>query len=275
MKKCHLAPLASLLLALSLVACGGSGNQEPTQPAAEETEASAQSTDETTADDSKATDEAADKVADAIAKDEEEADTTETPAPTEEPADDAPAEEEEEDSFQRGVIDGDTYRNEFFGITFTLPEDHQFATDEELAQVASVTQDMLENEAVLEALDSGRVIYDMYEYGYDGQNTNIAIEKVNAMAGALISEDKYREVCLSKIDEQLAGTGMELVEHAETTQMVGSTEHPAVTLTLTYEDRTIYEKLVFIKGGSYFALVTSAAPTAEDADALMAHLSEI
>ena len=270
MKKCNLAPLASLLLALSLVACGGSGSQEPAQPAAEESEASAQATDEGTSEDKGA----ADDTSATDAAEEKEDEAAEGATTSDDAGDEAPAEEEEE-PFERGVIEGDTYLNAFFGIKYTLPEGYQFATDEQLAQLANTTQDMLEDEAVLDALDSGRVIYDMYAYGPDGQSVNISIEKVNAMAGAFVNEESYRDICVDNLEGQLSGSGMEVTDQQNATQTVGATEHPAVNLTLSYEDMTIYEKLVFIKGGTYFALVTSGDTTPEGAEALLGQLSEI
>ncbi len=257
MKRRHLAPLASLFLAVALTACGTSGGQSAAEPAASETETSAQATEETTSDDAKE---------EAVPADEA---TTSDDATAEEKA------EEEEGSFKRGTIDGNTYRNESFGISFTLPEDHAFATEDQLAQLANITTDMLEDEASVKALEGGRIIYDMYEYGVDGSNTNIAIEKVNAMAGALIDAKKYREACVSKIDEQLAGTGMEVIDREEATYTIGGTDHPAEKVTITYEGSTIYEEMVFLKSGSFFALVTTAGPTPEAAEALLGYFSEI
>lgn len=259
MKRC-LVPLASLLLAVSLTACGSSSGQEAGQKPTEEAETSAQATDEDKEDDLEATDSSS------VSEDaEEEADDS---------SDEAESDEKEED-FEHGDIDGDTYRSEFYGISYTLPEDYEFATDEQLAEMANVTTDMLEDEASQEALESGRVLFDMYAYAPDGQNVSITIEKVNALTGALINVDQYREICISKLDGQLEGTGMEVTAHDDTTYRIGDTDYPAENIVLSYEDRTIYEKLVFLKNGSIFGIMTATSSSLEATEQLLSHCAEI
>ena len=256
MKRC-LVSLTSLLLAVALTACGSSGSQEAAQAPTEETEASAQATDDVKEDDLEATD---------------------SSSASEETGDDSsneaePAEKEEE--FERGTIDGDTYRSEFFGISYTLPEDYEFATDEQLAEMANITTDMLEDEASQKALESGRVLFDMYAYAPDGQNISITIEKANALTGVLISVDQYREICISKLDGQLEGTGMEVTAHDDTTYRIGDTDYPAENIVLSYEGTEIFEKLVFLKNGSIFGIMPATDSSLEAAEQLLSHCAEI
>ena len=260
MKRC-LVPLASFLLAAALTACGSSSGQGTAQTSTEEAEVSTQTTEEDTAKEPEATD----------ASDSE---TTDDSATVGNSSEEAPAEEEEE-AFEHGAIDGSTYRNEFFGFAYTLPEGYQFATEEQLAQLANVTTEMLEDEASTKALEEGRVLYDMYAYGSDGQNVSLTLEKVNAMAGVLVSAEKYREICVSKFDEQLAGTGMEVVECEDTTYRIGDTDYLGENVVLTYQGSTIYEKIMFLKNGSFFGLVTAAGSSPESTEELLSYCSAI
>ena len=246
MKRC-LVSLTSLLLAVALTACGSSSSQETTPAPTEETEASAQNTDDVKEDDLEATD-----------------DSSGEAEPT-----------EKEEDFERGTIDGDTYRSEFFGISYTLPEDYQFASDEQLAEMANITTDMLEDEASQKALESGRVLFDMYAYAPDGQNISITIEKANALTGVLISVDQYREICISKLDGQLEGTGMEVTAHDDTTYRIGDTDYLAENIVLSYEGTEIFEKLVFLKNGSIFGIMTATDSSLEGAEQLLSHCAEI
>ena len=268
MKRC-LVPLTSFLLVAALTACGSSGNQGTTQTTTEEAEVSTQTTEDTDKDL-----EETDSSSVSTPEDDKDSDNISGTEAVDDASDEAQATEEEE-AFERGTIDGNTYRNEFFSFSYTLPEDHQFATEEQLAQLANVTTDMLEDEASTKALEEGRVLYDMYAYGLDGQNVSLTIEKVNAMTGVLVSLEKYREICVSKFDEQLAGTGMEVVECEDATFRIGDTDYLGENVVLTYQGQTIYEKIMFLKNGSFFGLVTAAGPSFEATEELLSHCSAI
>lgn len=255
--KRYLVPLTSFLLVAALTACGSSASEGTAQTSSEEAAVSAQTTDETT--------------------DQETAESSENESTDdsaiEETSDEAQDTEEEE--YERGIVDGDTYHNEFFGFAYTLPEGYEFATEDQLARLANVTTDMLNDEASTEALEEGRVLYDMYAYGVDGQNVSLTIEKVNAMAGVLVSLEKYREICVSKFEDQLAGTGMEVVECEDATYRIGDTDYLGENVVLTYQGRTIYEKIMFLKNGSFFGIVTAAGPSFEATEELLSYCSAI
>ena len=269
--KRYLVPLTSLLLVVALAACGSSGSQGTTQAPAE-TESSTQTTDDSKANDSEAKEDSTSK------KDKEDSGSSNSKAEGESADDNASDEAqpvEEEETFERGTIDGDTYRNTLFGISFTLPEGYQFATDEQLAQMANLTADMLEDEASQKAIEDGRTIIDMYAIGTGGQNVSLTIEKVNPIAGVLADVEKYREICVGNLDQQLAGTGMEVVEHEDGTYQIGGTDYPSEQIVISYQGNTIYEQLVFLKSGSYFGLLTATGTSFEATEQMLSYCSEI
>ena len=137
----------SLMLAVTLVACGGS---KPA-PAPDATATSDTTTTETTSTDS----------------------TTETTTESTEKVDLA------KEGYIKGTISGDTYTNETFGLSYTLPADYKFATDEEVAQLNNTTVEALKDDAdYIKTIEEGSAFIEMSAKSTkNSDNVNLTIER--------------------------------------------------------------------------------------------------
>lgn len=106
----------------------------------------------------------------------------------------------------RGAWDGDTYTNEFSGIRFTLPAGWEAMTDEEIAELMSIsTEAMGESDAdISEYLEQTSSFYDAFVMNPQ-TNSNIifGFENLSVLGGALINEETYLDLAQNHI-----GSGM-------------------------------------------------------------------
>lgn len=186
-----LAIALALMLALSLVACGGR-KSATLDPAPEVT-----ATGEPIADDDMPGD---------VPEEPAEQETTDDPAIMEEPSDELVV----------GVVTDNQYTNKALGIAFTLPEGWSFATDEEIALYMQLSADMITDapEALKEALQAQPNFFDVIASDSSLLNNfNISYtDLAQTGLGALISEDAYATLVQYQYAE------MEMFDGAEYTK---------------------------------------------------------
>ncbi len=81
----------------------------------------------------------------------------------------------------RGTIDGNTYRNEFIGLTIELDDSWTFYSDEQIAALYGLTVDRA-GEDWANLIANSPIVYDMYAVAANQvDNININLEKSNAL----------------------------------------------------------------------------------------------
>jgi hypothetical protein len=163
------------------------------------------------------------------------------------------------------------YTNGFLGITCQLDAQWTVFNKEQLAQLMGLTSDLMNNDAVENALENGTVVMAFYAQSLDGTlNMNIALERLSLVNGILMDEESYINVSKSQLAPALESMGMEnvTVETAKI-QFAGEERH-GLRIHATIQGIDFDEALVCIKNGNYIASVTVGTVGENKTDDLLA-----
>lgn len=93
----------------------------------------------------------------------------------------------EEPEISMGSYSGNTYRNDFLGLSCTVPEGWEFYSEEQLLELNGFVGEYV-SEEVQEQLKNANVVFDMFaQHPTEGSSINVNMEKLNAVQ--LISLD--------------------------------------------------------------------------------------
>ncbi len=101
----------------------------------------------------------------------------------------------------KGTVSGDVYENEYLGIKFVKPSTWSFSTEEEIAEIAGTTADILE-EGGVEEVEVGAEYFDMMaQDGETGNNINCSLRIVGNTGSVDFDE------IIGEIEESILGYG--------------------------------------------------------------------
>jgi len=186
-------------------------------------------------------------------------DEPETPEKPEEP--EAPEVPEEPVDPSLGRIEGGTYENSFFGIGCTLDDNWTYHTEEELAKMNGTVADALTDEDLKELLKNSKSVYDMYAQADGGLvNISVIMEDVGVLYGATLEEEDYADISANLLPDALTSAGCSNIVAEKTAVEFAGSEHMGIKVKcqVTAEEVTLdlYELIVCIKEGNYFAVIT-------------------
>jgi hypothetical protein len=170
-----------------------------------------------------------------------------------------------------GETVNNVYTNGFLGITCQLDAQWTVFNKEQLAQLMGLTSDLMNNDAVENAMENGTVVMAFYAQSLDGTlNMNIALERLSLANGILMDEESYINVSKSQLAPALESMGMEnvTVETAKI-QFAGEERH-GLRIHATIQGIDFDEALVCIKNGNYIASVTVGTVGENKTDDLLA-----
>lgn len=274
MKKTLLAPLFSVSLALSLVGCGTSASKPATDVTDE-----AEST--TTTDDEQAAEEESEFEPESEEQ-EELMDLIESRGS--EDSDDEFELVDDDKPYERGVVDGDTYRNEFYGMAYTLPEGFRFASDDEMVELFGEPADLYTDEGISERLgegsSSGDTMYcDAYVQRSDGDNVMFVTWKAPTymtFTYSAATAESARDDYVRQYNEPSEDSDEEFEATATSVEVDGD-EWPALDLTRTSKSdgSVIYQRHVFVKVGFYYCFIYMSSSDETHLDEMAAGLSSL
>jgi len=175
----------------------------------------------------------------------------------------APSNEETAEVFGAayGTIEDDAYINEYFGLGFAPPEEWEFYTDEELAEMMNLTIAVMEDEDLKEMMresmeDSGSVTNMAARKGVGTQNLNMRLMKnENAMLLQFDEEDILKEI-VGTVEEQLTAAGYkDLKLKVGEIEFAGEAK-PALFITGSFYNIPVYQAEILLMGEEYYAIVT-------------------
>ena len=167
----------------------------------------------------------------------------------------------------RGTTEEGFYKNEAFGISFDVPAEWYFLTDEEIAQTMGSTAEQLFGEDVLEQAD---YIYDLYCVDMEsGTTVSINYENLGTI-GEFTEESEYLETVLAQL---LSGTNPGITATELSVAKVGKTTVPCLNITLEAGGNTIYESIIVKKIGTWIGTVTMATLEEAELETLAASIS--
>ena len=170
---------------------------------------------------------------------------------------------ETESTFSFGKTTGNTYQNEFLGISCTLPEDWAFYSDQQILEMNNLTGEFLDEDAA-KLMANATIIYDMMaSQQTDGSSININLEKLNALQ--LLSLD-IKAVLEAQIDiivptyENMGYTDVQAVSEKVT---VDGKEYDSLRISAKIQGIDFYSTAFSFLKGNYLANVTVSS-LAED-----------
>ena len=158
----------------------------------------------------------------------------------------------------RGVVDGNTYTNNYLGFSFTKPDSWVYYSDEEIASLMNMSVDMMLGENFKYAFEQIPMVYDMMAVDYvSGSSVSMAYEKLVVPS---MTEEQY----VAALERTMAGvSGMTVIfpdaSDYETVK-IGDTEFLKVACTTTSNGVTMTQVYYLYKVDGYmsFILVTAA-----------------
>lgn len=108
------------------------------------------------------------------------------------------------EEFARGSWEGNVYTNDSLGLTVTVPEEWNIATDEELAAIMGITIDSLTEQGVSEEFLKVQNTYEMMAQD-PAYGTNVIIMAENlavSVGGTSYDEAAYSNVVINNLPEE-------------------------------------------------------------------------
>ncbi len=283
MKKTLLAPLFSIALALFLVGCGASASK-PATDAADEAQSA------TTADSEQATEEepeeAPEEESEFVPESEEQEELMDLieSRGSEDSSDEEFELVDDDKPYERGVVDGDTYRSEFYGFSYTLPEGFRFSSDDEMVELFDEPADLYSDEGIAERLGDGSsssdtMYCDAYAQRSDGDNVMFVTWKAPTymtFTYSAVTATDTRDDYVKQYNEPSEDSDEEF-EATATTVDVGGEEWPAMDLTRTSKSdgSVLYQRHVFVKRGFYYCFIYMSSSDKAHLDEMAAGLSSL
>ena len=170
-----------------------------------------------------------------------------------------------------GETVNNVYTNGFLGITCQLDAQWTVFNKEQLAQLMGLTSDLMNNDAVENAMENGTVVMAFYAQSLDGTlNMNIALERLSLANGILMDEESYVELAKDQLKTALetAGCTNVTVEPAKF-QFAGAERHGAKVYA-NLQGVDVYENIICIKNGNYMACVVVCSAGTDTTESMMA-----
>lgn len=279
MKKTLLAPLFSVALALLLVGCGTSASK-PATDVTDEAESA------TTTDSEQATEEEPEEESEFVPESEEQEELMDLieSRGNEDSSEDEFELVDDDKPYERGVVDGDTYRSEFYGMAYTLPEGFRFASDDEMVELFDEPADLYTDEGIAERLgegsSSGDTMYcDAYAQRSDGDNVMFVTWKAPTymtFSYSAVTATDTRDDYVKQYNEPSEESDEEF-EATATTVEVGGEEWPAMDLTKTSKSdgSVMYQRHVYLKRDFHYCFIYMSSSDKAHLDEMSAGLSSL
>ena len=258
--------IMAVTLAAVLTACGGSSSSGST-----DSSSSASSSAAASAESSSAAESAEAPSTEASAEISSAAESAEAPSA----AASAPA--SPVSTYKAGVVSGDTYTNEYFGVKYVLPEGFVFQDEEVKADLQEKVGQVITDEKMAEALESGKMLYDMLAASESGSNINVVIQYTGV--SGVESQD---------VSALLEGIKEEMVEYYENSGMTVNSfevgtykneatgdEYPASKMNADVFGATLDLEQVMIFADGYLMIVTATSADEAELDAMLCNLTRI
>ena len=179
-------------------------------------------------------------------------------------------------TFQRGSVEGRTYTSEFLGLTCTAPEEFAYLSDQEIAEMNSITLESGEDlaSAMKQRLEDGGQVQDMYLMTEDAlHRVGITVDKVTDGKTA-VDMAAFIENGIAQAEEYYAAIeGMtDVTSAAQTTKFLGG-EYDSILTTATYNGFPTQSLQVCIPLEQYICVVTFTSYVEDRTDEMMGFFS--
>lgn len=174
--------------------------------------------------------------------------------------------------YEHGTIDGTTYTSDFFGFTFTAKDGWEFSDEEALRQANQSVSDVVDNDAVTEALKSGSTFIDMQATDSANPLNNVNLTVSYAPGSKGIGD--VNDATISYMTKMYEDAGFTDVSITKSTATVAGEEIDALVTEMTVQGTSIVEKQVFFVSHDYLGTFTTSGISEKECDELLGWLSK-
>lgn len=188
----------------------------------------------------------------------DESEETQTPEDSEEP----------EEVIAPGKAEGGTYKNEYFGVSLTLPDPWDFYDEEQILEQNKLTDELF-NGALSEAYENAKTFADMMAADGLGSSVNANVENLGLLYGAVLSEDEYLDLSVKNLPSAFASAGITDFDAEIETATIDGQEKNVVAIRLNTNGVEVFEKIFCVKRASHVLVVTVGALEMDTVDAVL------
>lgn len=164
-----------------------------------------------------------------------------------------------EDKVSLGETKNNSYKNEFLGLSCTLPSEWVFYTEEEILELNDIVKDAVD-EDVAEAIENATIIYDMYASNpNDYSSVNVNMEKHSSVQIAALNLKTVLESQFETIIDTYENMGYTNVQVKYEKITVDGKEFDGAVITADIADYEFSSVVFCFKKGRYIANVTVGA----------------
>lgn len=181
-------------------------------------------------------------------------------------------ESEEAVEYEHGTIDGTVYTNDFFGFTFNAKDGWSYSDEEELRSLNHNVSDIIDNDAITDALESGTTYIDMQASDADNPmfNVNLTVSYNPGSAGI----DDVNDAAISYMKKMYEDAGFTDVTITKTKGTVAGEEVDMLLTTMNVQGTVLVEKQVFFVSHDYLGTFTASGANEAECDELLSWLSK-
>ena len=162
------------------------------------------------------------------------------------------------------------YSNDFLGISCRVGAKWTVYSDAQLAQLNGLVLDIMTDADIVEQLKKSNVAYLFYATAEGGHlSANVVLENVGVVNGVLLDEKTYMTLSAEQLPAALQSMGLTNATVEEITVHFAGADRPAVRVQGKFSGVNFYEKIVCIKAGDYFGVVTVASYHNDKTDMLL------
>lgn len=160
----------------------------------------------------------------------------------------------EEITITHGTVEGNVYKSDFTGITFTAPDGWNFLSDEEIAKIYNYAAEELTSDKFADAVANAQSFTEMMAtHSVSGTNISIAYESLAATGNTGLSEEKYLETAVGQL-KSMSTMSVELVGNGTAT--LSGASYARTELKTTVSGTTMSQYLYARKIGNYMVVAT-------------------
>jgi len=172
---------------------------------------------------------------------------------------------DKKDELQLGTVTNNEYKNTFLGIGAKFDSDWSFLSDEEIREQNKISKDLVGDE-YKKYLDNASLIYDSAAAKNDGaDNFNINLEKVNKVSKEY-TPNQYLIASAENLKNALESMGASGVGYIYGTVTFAGDPRACLEIKGDFGGAEFYEKLICIRKGDYFCMVTAFSLSKEGID---------
>ena len=182
--------------------------------------------------------------------------TTEVSVTEPRPSDERPTESDVIASV-RGVVEGSSYINEYFGLQIDAPTGWMFYTPEQIAQVNNVAADLLEGSDIGDLIAQNGQMTDMMLFNLNGSTVNLVIQPNQPLLAAY-SDLEIFNLLETTFKTQMGAAGMNVNAFEVIQLKLGAEDKDVLHMTVSYSGVTIQQYQAWIRDSNYIAVCTAS-----------------